>query len=331
MVRFTFRQLEYFVAVAQHGTFRAAARECRISETALAQSVTELEHSLEQSLFLRQRSRGVTLTAEGRTLLPLARSLVDQAEELSGAAQELRSEIVGPLTIGCLTSFSPFVAPTVLADFAAAHPKLDLKFVEGDPIDLQRQLIDGQLDCVVLQERQALPEIEVRPLRASRPWVVLSANHRLASNPVVSLHDLASESMVLLDSPAVSLNLLPTLEALGFRPRIGLRTKVFETVRSMVARNLGWTVLITRPPGDLSYENLPLVYRPPKEAVPHDRLSIGYIRARPLTVRVRAIEEHLRDHFRGVDGPSRDDPACAAIDALRPTERDSDARPPEQE
>ena len=308
MVNFTFRQLEHFVAVAQHGTFRAAARECRISETALAQSVTELEHSLGQTLLLRQRSRGVTLTTEGRTLVPLAQSLVDQADELSGAADALGAEIAGPMSVGCLRSFSPLVAPTVLADFAAAHPRLELKLIEGEPIDLQRRLIDGRLDCVVIQERQAMSEIETRPIRASRPWIVLPAPHRLASSPIVSLHDLAEEPMVLLDSPAIHLNLLPTLETLGVRPRIGLRTTVFETVRAMVARGLGWSVLITRPPGDVSYENLPIVYRTPEEPLPHDRLSVGILRTRRPTARVQAITRHLREHFRGIDPIAADAP-----------------------
>ncbi|WP_438854825.1 LysR substrate-binding domain-containing protein [Agromyces sp. M3QZ16-3] len=302
VVPFTLRQLEYFAATAELGSFRAAAAECRVTETALAQSVTDLEKSLGQTLFIRQRSRGVTPTSEGRALLVLARSLLDHATEVSVAADELRSELSGPLRIGCYSTLSPFIVPSIIDDFAMPHPRLDVTVVEGDPYDLQGRLVEGKLDCVLLQRRQAIRGVETRPLRTGEPKVILSADHRLARNKSISLRDLADEPMVLLDLPAVRETLLPMLAEVGIEPRIGWRTTVFETVRSLVARNLGWALLIHRPPIELSYENRPLVTLRIAEPIASSDVSLGILRDRRMNARLLAFEQHCVEHFRRLDG-----------------------------
>ena len=298
---FTLRQLEYFAVTAELGSFRAAAAQCRVTETALGQSVTDLEAALGQTLFVRQRSRGVTPTSEGRALLVLARSLLDHAGELTVAAHELRSELSGPLRIGCYSSLSPFITPSIYADFAAPHPKLEVTITEGDPFELQDQLQEGKLDCVLLQQRQATRGVETRPLRRGETKVILSTRHPLAAQEQVALRDLVAEPMVLLDLPGVRSTLLPTLAEIGIQPRIGWRTTVFETVRSLVARNLGWSLLIHRPPTDLSYENLPLVTRKVAEPIATSDVSLGVLRGRRMSARMLAFEEHCRDHFRRLD------------------------------
>ncbi|MEV8273048.1 LysR family transcriptional regulator [Microbacterium sp. NPDC077184] len=306
VVPFTLRQLEYFAATAELGSFRAAAAECRVSETALAQSVTDLEKTLGQTLLIRQRSRGVTPTSEGRALLVLSRSLLDHATEVSVAADEMRSELSGPLRIGCYSTLSPFIVPSILADFATPHPRLEVTIVEGDPNDLQNQLVDGKLDCVLLQRRQAMPGVITRSLRTGEPKLLLSAEHPRAASRVVALHDLADEPMVLLDLPGVRANLLPMLAEVGIEPRIGWRTTVFETVRSLVARNLGWAVLIHRPPVEVSYEKLPLVAVKIAEPIASSDVSLGVLRGRRLNARLLAFEKHCVEHFRRLDAAAQD-------------------------
>ena len=74
----TLRQLEYFVAVAEHLSFRAAAEACFVTQPGLSIQLKELEGQLDVQLFERSRRR-VLLTPEGETLLPLARSILTQA------------------------------------------------------------------------------------------------------------------------------------------------------------------------------------------------------------------------------------------------------------
>lgn len=301
VVPYTLRQLEYFTAAYQHGSFRAAAAECRVTETALAQAITELEQSLGQTLFLRRRARGVTPTSEARELFGRSRSLLDQANELTEAASELRTEVTGTLRVGCYSTLSPFVVPSIITEFALPRPRLRLEIVEGDPFDLQMQLSDGRLDCVLIQRRQALPGVETYPLRLGEPRVILAADHPLAEEERVPLALLADEPMVILDLPAVRDSLLPMLQEVGIVPNIAYRTIVFETVRSLVARGVGWSILIHRPPNLLSYEGLPVISRRIREPIASSDVSLGFPRGRRMGAKVAAFEHHCREHFRKVD------------------------------
>ena len=81
MVRYTLKQLYYFTAVADHGGIAQAARALNLSQPAIAQALNKLEEQYELVLFLRQHSRGVELTAQGRQLYTQAQHLLTEAEE----------------------------------------------------------------------------------------------------------------------------------------------------------------------------------------------------------------------------------------------------------
>ena len=82
MPKFTFRQLEYFRAIAMNGSISAASEQERISRSALAAALDELERSLECQLFIRQKSHGMVLTASGEQVLGMAHELLQGAQNL---------------------------------------------------------------------------------------------------------------------------------------------------------------------------------------------------------------------------------------------------------
>src|SRR4051794_29305066 len=94
-MRMTLRQLEYFVAVAEHGSIAAAAGALPISESAVSVAISELESIVGVRLLHRVRARGVTLTAAGIALLPEARSLVARARELERTAADAGGAVAG--------------------------------------------------------------------------------------------------------------------------------------------------------------------------------------------------------------------------------------------
>jgi DNA-binding transcriptional LysR family regulator len=86
MAAFSLIQLKYFLSVATTGSFAAAALAENISASAIASATTTLERSLGMQLLVRQRSKGVELTANGYWLAAEARRLLDSAETLSARA-----------------------------------------------------------------------------------------------------------------------------------------------------------------------------------------------------------------------------------------------------
>lgn len=305
MYRYTLRQIEYFVAVAEHGSVSAAAVECHVSQAGMSLAITELEKAVGTQLIVRRKAKGAMLTSAGMRLLSDARELLGQAEEIQTAIEERQDRVAGPLAIGCYTTLSAFWIPLITAGFAAPNPKLSMTITEGAPAELQEQMLDGKLDAVLTHTRHVVSGVRTRIIKEGRPYILLYPDHPLAGMRKIRLKDLANENMVLLDIPSVRDNQLPNLRAAGLDPRIAWRSTSFEAVRGMVARGLGYTVLVQRPPLDVSYEGLPLVCVPIDGYIGHSDICFAYREGQRLTHRLAA----LMDYCEASAGSAATDPA----------------------
>lgn len=307
MVNYTFRQLQYFVAVADSGSFSGAAAACHISQAAMSQAIGELERIVGSQLLVRHRARGVVLTAVGTQFLHDARQLMRHAEEVQGRIGERNSTLAGPLVIGCYTSLSPFWLPVICQQFTRPNPALDVTILEGDGGELQERMLAGYVDAVITHTRHLLPRVESTTLMRGRPYVLLAADHPLARFPSVKLADLAEEDFVSLDIPSVRDNQLVNLRLSGLDPKIAWSSTSLETVRGMVARGLGYTVLVQRPPGTLSYDGLPLAVVEIDGPVGTSDICVAYTASARPSLRLKAFVDFCREV-----GAERD--AGAAID-----------------
>ncbi|PXY18815.1 LysR substrate-binding domain-containing protein [Prauserella muralis] len=256
---FSLRQLWYFVAAAEEGTISAAANRLHVSQSAVSLALGELERALKVQLCVRRKAHGITLTPSGTQVLQQARALLRQAEDLEETSAGDSADLAGRLALGCYLTLAPTVLPRLLHGFGARYPRVTIDFTEGTQDALQRLLLAGELDLAVLYDMEILPEIAQVPLYHRRPHVLLPADHRLAGEPEVALHDLADEPMVLLDAPPSSHHTLRLCTDAGVKPMVRHRTSSFETARALVGRGLGYAMLIQRPANDRTYEGLPVV------------------------------------------------------------------------
>ncbi|UYP20133.1 LysR family transcriptional regulator [Rhodococcus sp. Z13] len=268
---FTMRQLAAFVAVAEWGTITAAADAIHMSHSALSSAITDLEHALDAKLLVRQRARGVKLTPTGHVVLERAKLLLHHASELESDARSEAGDVVGRVSVGCYPSLGPTLLPPLIADFTRAHPRAQVDFHEDTQNRLTGLLASHDLDVAFLYDIDLDPELERIALSVRKPMVLLATDHPLAGEQAVDLRDLADEPMVLLDAPPSSGHALGMCAEAGFTPLIAYRTQTFETARSFVGRGLGWTLLLQRPVGDITYEGhalalLPIAH-PPAEPV----------------------------------------------------------------
>ena len=109
--RFTLRQLEYFVAVAEAGTVTAAAEQVHLSQSAMSTALADLERVLGVQLLVRHHARGVTLTPSGEELLISARLLLRQADDLDMSAHSLGEGLEGRVRLGCFAISVAVSAP----------------------------------------------------------------------------------------------------------------------------------------------------------------------------------------------------------------------------
>lgn len=157
------RQLEYFVQVAEQGSFSKAARALHIAQPALSRQVRALETGLRETLLLRN-GRGVALTDAGQRLLAHAATILQQ---LAQAREELtagRDEPVGRVAVGLPPSIARMLTVPLVEAFAAECPKARLAIVEGLSAHVSEWITAGRVDIGLLYNPEALPGLELTPL-----------------------------------------------------------------------------------------------------------------------------------------------------------------------
>jgi DNA-binding transcriptional LysR family regulator len=290
MAAYTLRQVECFVAVAEHGSIAAAAEALRVSQSAVSGAVTDFERILGTQLALRRKAHGVTLTPSGRYVLDQARGLLHAAGDLQLHAADAGAELHGALMLGCYQTLAPTVLAELIAHYAERHPGVELDFFAGTQSDVNEGLLSGRLDLAVAYDLALPTGLERQALYSEVPSLLLAPDHPLAGREGIALAELADEPMILLDVDPSRENTLSMFADAGLGPRIRFRTTDFETTRSLVARGLGYSLLVQRPAADISYEGRPLVVRPIRPAVRHVRVSLVW----PAGVRLSRAADAMR-------------------------------------
>jgi len=296
---YTLRQLSYFVATAEGGSVAEAARRLNVAQPSVSSAIHKLEDLFGVQLFLRHHAQGVSLTSAGRRLVAEARSLLAYAEELSDRAQGLGRTLRGRLDVGCFLSFAPLYLPGLLTRFAADYPDVEIQLHEAPQDGLVDDLETGRIDLALLYDIGLGPALTQEPLIELPPYALLPDAHPMARHRQagVSLRELAAQPLILLDVPPSRDYFTGLFRPLAVEPRIGFRTPSFETVRGMVANGLGYSLLVTRPAGDLSYDGRPLACRPILEPSEPGRIVVARLaQARPTRL-IEAFLAFCRSYF----------------------------------
>lgn len=297
--RFTLRQLEYFVAVAEAGTLTAAAEQVHLSQSAMSTALADLERALGVQLLVRHHARGVTLTPSGDELLVAARELLRQADDLDTSAHALGEGLVGRIRLGCFAILAPYLVPPLVAAVADELPGLEVDPVE-EPLDgVETGLREGRFEVALTYDLGLGEAIERRPLLEVRAHALLPADHPLSTAASVRLADLADEPFVLLDLPHSRDYFRAAFTAAGVEPQVRYRTRSAETARALVGRGLGWSLLNLRPNNDESVEGRRVVARDLADPVPALTVVLAKPAGARLTRRAAALEEMALRVFAG--------------------------------
>lgn len=245
-LRFTLRQVECFLAVAQHGSISRAAEALRSSESTVSDAVTGMERALGTELFRRQRSRGVTLTSDGLTIQPLARKMLADGAELSSSVGRDVGTVAGPVRIGCLNTLASHILPRLIVEVKQRFPGIDIEYQIDDFATNLHELDSAELDLVVAFDNVIPPEFESIAIAATEPMLVVAADHPLADRERVELSEVEDEPMVLFDVLSSRFHTMEVMSARGVQPRIQHRTSDYELCRSLVGRGLGYSLLMRR-------------------------------------------------------------------------------------
>ncbi|MEO5622248.1 MAG: DNA-binding transcriptional regulator OxyR [Dokdonella sp.] len=237
------RDLHYLVALAEHKHFGRAAASSFVSQPTLSTQIRKLEDELGVAL-VERAPRKVLLTEVGREIAERARTVLNDVEQIRAAAQRTRDPESGSVRLGIFPTLGPYLLPQVIPTLRARFPRLELLLVEEKTEALLRQLREGRLDAAIL----ALPlhddQLHQQFLFEEPFLLAVPRGHALASQKSIKLGDLADQSLLLLEEGhCLRDQALEACQLAGAGERAGFRATSLETLRQMVAANVGITLL----------------------------------------------------------------------------------------
>ncbi|MEM7426453.1 MAG: LysR family transcriptional regulator [Pseudomonadota bacterium] len=293
-MRFTLKQLEYFVAAGEALSIKQASERINISQPSISSAIAHLESDLGVQLFVRHHARGLSLTPAGRRLLAEAKSLLLQAATIYEVANETSSEVRGQLALGCFVTLAPMIMPELVHSFQSEYPGVRLQPEEGDHAELVARLQRAELDIVLTYDLPVPDGISFEALVALPPHVLVAADHRLAGRSSIGLQDLEGDPLILLDLPQSREYFLSIFHQEGVAPKIHARSRQQDVVRTMVANGHGFTLANVRP------RNLTALDGRPLRQIPLDgdhrpmRIGIASLIQERKTRLLQTFETHCR-------------------------------------
>ena len=263
-LRFTLRQLEYFVAVGEEGSISHASERVNVSSPSISAAISQLEDEFGLPLFVRKHAHGLSLTQAGRQFMAQAKQVLQEADALNRLAGDISGNVRGPLNIGCLVTFAQVLLPAIRRQFELKYPDVRVSQIETDQLNLIEQLRRAQIDVALSYDLEIPPDLEFVPLRSLPPYAMVPEGHPLARQNEVEVAELLDYPMVLLDLPLSSNYFLSFFDQTGRKPRIVERTRDMAVMRSMVANGFGYAIANIRPYSDLSPDGRRLVFIPLK-------------------------------------------------------------------
>jgi DNA-binding transcriptional LysR family regulator len=188
------RQLTVLVAVAEAGSFSAAARALHTVQSNVSTHVARLEREL--GVPLVDRASG-ELTEEGLAVVSRARHIQAELDALSTDVAALRDEVSGTARLGCIGTSARWLVPLVLEEVTRAHPKVHVIVVDATTTSLVPRLLADELDLAVVNLPVSNPDVVVEPLFDEDRILLAPAGHPLAERERVSLLDLARYELLL--------------------------------------------------------------------------------------------------------------------------------------
>jgi LysR family transcriptional regulator, nitrogen assimilation regulatory protein len=231
------KQLEYFVQVAEFGSFTLSSRFLRVAQPALSRQVRALEVELRQTLFQRT-GRGVTLTEAGKRLLEHARGILQQVQRARLDLEQQRGAVTGRLVIGLPPSVSRTLTGPLVRAFRERFPQASFGVVEGLSDHLMEWLAVGRVDFCLVYSGTAPAAIELAPLRVEPMYLVGARPAKAAAKLVgapVTLAQVAATELVIPPRPhSIRMLVDSALADAGLKARVALEIESVPTILDLV-------------------------------------------------------------------------------------------------
>jgi LysR family transcriptional regulator, hca operon transcriptional activator len=269
------RHLRYFVAVAEEGSLTAAAeRRLHTAQPSLSRQIRDLEHEVGVELLVRN-ARGIELTDSGRAFLDHARLALVQVEAAIEAARRAAHPAKPTFALGFLTGQEMDWLPEAMRILRDELPNIEVSVSSQYSPDLAQALLRGKLDLAFMRPEAQMPDLDYTVIAEEPLVVAMPSNHRLASQNVVALQDIAGEIFIGMSNTAPTLRVIidQYLERSGLNFQQSHRVDNLAMAMSLIASTRGVALLPTYAKNFLP---LSVTSRPLDGEAPMIDLVIGY-------------------------------------------------------
>lgn len=279
-------ELKFIVAVAQERNFRRAAEKCYVTQPALSLGVKKLEQELKVRIFERNRS-DVTPTEIGVKIIEQASRVLEEAGKIKQLAELGKNQLKGVLKLGMIHSVGPYLLPEIIPILRKTTPDMPLEVEENLTANLEAQLRNGVIDVAIIALPFDVPGLQYKALYDEEFDVVVPSGHHWATRKQINPEELSDEKVLLLNSGHCFSN--QVTQACPELSRKGevLQGNSLETIRNMVASNLGITVLPCSATA-ARYSNPLIKVIPFTSPAPTRRIAIAW---RKSFVRLETVEK----------------------------------------
>ena len=291
------KQIEYFVRVAEMGSFTRAAVALNMAQPALSRQIRLLEVELRQNL-LKRNGRGASPTEAGMLLLEHGRGILHQVERAHEELGRARSGLNGRVALGLPPSVARVLTVPLTRAFREKMPEAQMSISEGLTTAMQESLLNGRLDIALLYNMKATSGLEISHLVQEELWLVQKRPPGLQEDPPpppIELKDVSKLPLVIPSRPnAIRMHVESEMAGLGMRPHIALEIDGVTAILDLVADGAGCAILsrnaVTRSINPSAFSTRPISH--PQLSI---ELSCVVSSQRPSTLTQQATLSLIRE------------------------------------
>jgi LysR family nitrogen assimilation transcriptional regulator len=293
------KQLEYFRHVAELGSFTRASTFLSVVQPALSRQVRQIEVELGQNLFERN-GRGVILTDAGSRLLEHTRGILTQVGRAREELEEQRNGDSGHFTLGLPPSLGRSMTVPLVKAFGHSLPNVGLATVEGLSVYMLEWLNIGRVDCALVYNAPASPNLDLQPLLDEQLFLVGPQNAKgtRKSRKAITLAELADHPLVIPSRPhALRMSVENALAGISKKILVAHEIESIPAVIDLVRQGYGYAVLPLNAVKSTEWANQVEV-RPVVSPTLKTSLSIATSTQRPRSSLMRKAILVIRDIVR---------------------------------
>lgn len=290
----TLKQLQYLIALKEHGHFGRAAEACFVTQSTLSAGLRELETLIGVTLVERTR-RVVRFTPLGEQIAGKARIVLREAEELGDMARAAGRPLSGEMRMSVIPTIAPFLLPRILRRLRHDYPDLKLFLREEPSGPACEALQNGRTDCVLLALPYSCGEVTTLPLFDDRLFLAFPQGEMPAGSASIQPADIDETRLLLLeDGHCLKDHALAACNRAELRAEATMLGTSLHTMVQMVDNGLGVTILpkIALDAGILDHTDV--VARPLDAAAPFRTLALAWRRASPRERDFQLLGEVLK-------------------------------------